>query len=123
MTRAQVVFGVVVAIGLVGLTFYLTRKRLISERLMLLWLAVSLALFTSAIFPQPLFAIAGALGFVVTSNAIFTFAVLVLFGFNLFVTTKLTVLDQRLRRLAQEQALASYVASSAGEGEPRARAT
>src|SRR5262249_36172731 len=105
VTPGQIALGILAALCFLGITFHLTRRRLISERISLLWLGVSLALLAPAGFPAPVFRVAEALGFKVTSNAIFTFAVLVLLAFNLFVTTRLSVLDQRLRRLAQDQAL------------------
>ena len=101
----QIVLGVVAALCFLGVTFHLTRRRLISERISLVWLAISIGLLVLALSPEPALTMAAALGFKVTSNAIFTFALLVVVAFNLFVTVRLSQLDQRLRRLAQDQAL------------------
>jgi hypothetical protein len=112
VTPGQIALGLMAALCFLGITFHLTRRRLLSERISLLWLGISLALLMSAVFPAPVFMVAEAIGFKVTSNAIFTFAVLVLLAFNLFVTTRLSTLDQRLRRLAQDQALGTMEGGS-----------
>jgi hypothetical protein len=105
-TGSQIALGIFVALCFLGITLHLTRRRLLSERISLVWLGISIGILAPAVFPGLAFRAAEAMGFKVTSNAIFTFAVLLLLAFNLFVTTRLSVLDQRLRRLAQDQALA-----------------
>lgn len=105
VTGGQIALGILAALCFLGITFHLTRRRLLSERISLVWLGISIGLLAPALFPGLAFRVAEALGFKVTSNAIFTFAVLLLLAFNLFVTTRLSALDQRLRRLAQDQAL------------------
>src|SRR4029453_8921471 len=106
VTGSQIALGIFAPLCFLGITFHLTRRRLLSERISLVWLGISIGLLAPAVFPGLGFRVAGARGFKVTSNAIFTFAVLLLLAFNLFVTTRLSALDQRLRRLAQDQALA-----------------
>jgi hypothetical protein len=106
VTGSQIALGIFAALCFLGITFHLTRRRLLSERISLVWLGISIGLLAPAVFPGLAFKVAEAMGFKVTSNAIFTFAVLLLLAFNLFVTTRISVLDQRLRRLAQDQALA-----------------
>jgi hypothetical protein len=107
VTTGQIALGVFAALSFLGVTFHLTRRRLISERVSVVWLIISLGLLGLALFPEPAFTLAEAFGFKVTSNAILTFGILLLLAFNLFVTTRLSALDQRVRRLAQDQALAT----------------
>ena len=118
VTTGQIALGVVAALSFLAVTFHLTRRRLISERVSVVWLGISLGLLVLALFPEPAFTVAEALGFKVTSNAILTFAVLLLLAFNLFVTTRLSVLDQRVRRLAQDQALATLETRRPAERPP-----
>src|SRR5262245_53097423 len=116
VTDGQIALGICAALCFLGVTFHLTRRRLLSERISPVWLGISIGLLAPAIFPGLAFRVAEALGFKVTSNAIFTFAVLLLLAFNLFVTTRLSALDQRLRRLAQDQALARMETDSSPTG-------
>jgi hypothetical protein len=118
VTTGQIALGVFAALSFLAVTFHLTRRRLISERVSVVWLGISLGLLVLALFPEPAFTVAEALGFKVTSNAILTFAVLLLLAFNLFVTTRLSVLDQRVRRLAQDQALATVESPRPAEPRP-----
>jgi hypothetical protein len=117
VSTGQIALGLAAALCFLTVTFHLTRRRLISERISLVWLAISLGLLLLALSPELAFTIASAFGFQVTSNAIFTFALLVLLAFNLFVTTQLSRLDQRVRRLAQDQAIAGIERSQAPTAE------
>jgi hypothetical protein len=112
----QIALGILAALCFLAIRFHLTRRRLLSERISLVWLGISIGLLAPAVFPGLAFRVAEAMGFKVTSNAIFTFAVLLLLAFNPFVTTRLSALDQRLRRLAQDQALAMIEGGSSPPG-------
>jgi len=116
VTGSQIALGILAALCFLGITFHLTRRRLLSERISLVWLGISIGILAPAVFPGLAFRVAEALGFKVTANALFTFAVLLLLAFNLFVTTRLSALDQRLRRLAQDQALGTIDGGSLPPG-------
>lgn len=107
MSKEQIILGVIVGVLFVVLTFWLTVRRLISERITLVWLGVSFGLLAIVLFPDWLYWIAAFFEFKFPSNAIFTFGMVVLLAFNLMLTVRITAIGQQLRRLTQEVAILS----------------
>ncbi len=125
MTKEQILLGASGACTLLVLTVWLTRSRLISERLTLVWLAAAATALVFALFPQLLYKVAGLFGFQFASNALLSATAFATILYALYLTVKLSRLEQNVRVLTQHLALAklepgpsgsSSSSSSAGAG-------
>ena len=67
----------------------LLRSRKLREKYAMLWMLVSVAIVTLALVPQLLSWLAGALGFQVPSNLLFTLAILLLLGVTLHLSLEI----------------------------------
>ena len=68
----------------------LLRSRKLREKYAMLWILVSVAVVTLALVPQLLSWLAGALGFQVPSNLLFTLAILLLLGVTLHLSLEIS---------------------------------
>ena len=96
------------ALGLiivVSVTAMLLRRQL-REKYAVLWLAIGLAALLLGIFPAALQWLTIALGFQLPANLIFTLAIALLLAVSLHLSWELTRSEERLRRLAEEAAIA-----------------
>ncbi|MGK2348322.1 DUF2304 domain-containing protein [Actinomyces sp. W5033] len=83
----------------------LLRSRKLREKYAMLWLLVSVAIVTLALVPQLLSWLAGALGFQVPSNLLFTLAILLLLGVTLHLSLEISRLEDETRVLAENVAI------------------
>lgn len=101
MSAALFIIGVVLFVHVVGLV---ARKKLLLKY-SLLWMFLSFVFVICAIFPQPIFAIAYAVGFEVPANFIFVLAIVCL----LLICLSLSVIASKQaaysKTLVQEVAL------------------
>ncbi|ALX66683.1 DUF2304 domain-containing protein [Microbacterium sp. XT11] len=96
------------ALGLVivvSVTILLLRRQL-REKYAVLWLAIGLAVLLLGIFPQALAWLTITLGFQLPANLVFTMAIGLLLAVALHLSWELTRAEERLRRLAEESAIA-----------------
>ncbi|KQZ24491.1 DUF2304 domain-containing protein [Microbacterium sp. Root553] len=96
------------ALGLiivVSVTAMLLRRQL-REKYAVLWLAIGLAALLLGIFPAALQWLTIVLGFQLPANLIFTLAIALLLAVSLHLSWELTRSEERLRRLAEEAAIA-----------------
>ncbi|WP_424935301.1 MULTISPECIES: DUF2304 domain-containing protein [Bacteria] len=96
------------ALGLVILTAVTTLllRRQLREKYAVLWLTIGLAVFLLGIFPDALVWLTGTLGFQLPANLVFTLAIGLLLAVSLHLSWELTRSEERLRRLAEESAIA-----------------
>lgn len=80
-------------------------KKRLRLKYSLLWLALSLVALLCAIFPEPLFALAHLLGFVVPSNLVFFLAIFFLLVLCLSLTVIVSWQARDIRQLIQEIAV------------------
>ena len=83
----------------------LLRSRRLREKYAMLWMLVSVAVVTLALVPQLLSWLAGALGFQVPSNLLFTLAILLLLGVTLHLSLEISRLEDETRVLAENVAV------------------
>lgn len=96
------------ALGIVivaAVTIMLLRRQL-REKYAVLWLTIGLAVLLLGIFPAALQWLTTALGFQLPANLIFTLAITLLLAVSLHLSWELTRSEERLRRLAEETAIA-----------------
>ncbi|WP_334147010.1 DUF2304 domain-containing protein [Microbacterium sp.] len=93
-------------IVIVGAVTALLLRRQLREKYAVIWLAIGLAVLLLGIFPAALQWLTMALGFQLPANLIFTLAIALLLGVSLHLSWELTRTEERLRRLAEETAIA-----------------
>ena len=99
------VFGVLSALGVLVVVFEGLRRQRLRERHALWWIVGgSLALIIS-IFPDTLAVAAGFLGVGVGTNLVFFVSIALLFLVCIQMSSELTELEKRTRRLAESEAL------------------
>lgn len=100
-------FGaLVLGILIVGAVTILLLRRQLREKYAVLWLAIGLAVLLLGIFPAALQWLTAVLGFQLPANLIFTLAITLLLAVSLHLSWELTRSEERLRRLAEEAAIA-----------------
>ena len=102
ISLGALVLGIVI---LVAVTTLLLRRQL-REKYAVLWLAIGLAVFVLGIFPEALSWLTVSLGFRLPANLVFTLAIGLLLAVALHLSWELTRSEERLRRLAEEAAIA-----------------
>lgn len=80
-------------------------KKRLRLKYSLLWLALSLVALLCAIFPEPIFALARLLGFVVPSNLVFFLAIFFLLVLCLSLTVIVSWQARDIRQIIQEIAV------------------
>lgn len=103
MPSQTVYVAISTIIFLVMVSFLRSRK--LREKYAMLWLLVSVAIVTLALVPQLLSWLAGALGFQVPSNLLFTLAILLLLGVTLHLSLEISRLEDETRVLAENVAI------------------
>lgn len=98
--------ALVLGIVIVGAVTALLLRRQLREKYAVIWLAIGLAVLLLGIFPAALQWLTATLGFQLPANLIFTLAIALLLGVSLHLSWELTRSEERLRRLAEETAIA-----------------
>lgn len=104
MLSIQISVGIFCLLLMAYVIRLVVKKRL-RLKYSLLWLALSLVALLCAIFPEPLFALAHLLGFVVPSNMVFFLAIFFLLVLCLSLTVIVSWQARDIRQLIQEIAV------------------
>ncbi|MDR2712200.1 MAG: DUF2304 domain-containing protein [Clostridiales bacterium] len=88
-----------------ALLFYLLRKRTLSIKFSILWLAMGVIMIIFAAIPQLLVAIASLLGFEVASNALFSILFLLILLILLSLSSSVSKYQMQIKTLAQKIAI------------------
>lgn len=104
MLSIQISVGIFCLLLMAYVIRLVVKKRL-RLKYSLLWLALSLVALLCAIFPEPLFALAHLLGFVVPSNLVFFLAIFFLLVLCLSLTVIVSWQARDIRQLIQEIAV------------------
>lgn len=102
MALGALLLGIVI----IGAVTILLLRRQLREKYAVLWLAIGLAALLVGAIPNALEWLTGALGFQLPANLIFTLAITLLLAVSLHLSWELTRTEERLRRLAEETAIA-----------------
>jgi len=100
----RILIAVISIVFILYIGFLISRKRLLLKY-SLLWLILSVALFLSAVFPAPVYALAQFLGFEVAANFIFVIAIFFLLAISLSLSIIASKQAERSKTLMQELAL------------------
>ncbi|MDN3443539.1 DUF2304 domain-containing protein [Microbacterium sp. APC 3901] len=103
--------ALVLGLLIVGAVTAMLLKRQLREKYAVLWLVIGLAVLLLGIFPEALQWLTLALGFQLPANLIFTLAITLLLAASLHLSYELTRSEERLRRLAEETAIARLAQS------------
>ncbi len=104
MIRQQIIFGIVILLYLIYM-FRRLRERYISIKYALLWLPLGFIMLLLDLFPKILWSVTGKLGLEIPANLVFSVGILFLLLQVFLLSTELSKQDEKIRRLAQEQAL------------------
>ncbi|GMT41904.1 MAG: hypothetical protein IEMM0002_0315 [bacterium] len=102
MTLKLQIVSVAFSLGLILLIFELARRKFLKESYSLIWFFVAGGFLVLSIFGGRLSGLAGLLGFVQVSNAIFVYAIFLLLILILGLTAAITRLSKTSEYLAQE---------------------
>lgn len=100
--------GLVAAAGTVLFVFEMLRRGILREKFAALWLLVSLAVLVFALFPSVLTGISGWLGIALPSNLLFLMAAILLLLVSVQLSSEVSRVEARTRRLAEELALLKH---------------
>lgn len=103
--------ALVLGLLIVGAVTAMLLRRQLREKYAVLWLVIGLAVLLLGIFPAALQWLTLALGFQLPANLIFTLAITLLLAASLHLSYELTRSEERLRRLAEEAAIARLAQS------------
>ena len=103
--------ALLLGIVIIGAVTILLLRRQLREKYAVLWLAIGLAALLVGAIPNALEWLTGALGFQLPANLIFTLAITLLLAVSLHLSWELTRTEERLRRLAEETAIARLAQS------------
>lgn len=102
--RIRILIALAVVITVALMTRMIKEKR-VDLRNTLIWYILSIIVLLFDAFPSMLAALAGVLGIALPSNMIFLLAILLLIVIDFILTTTISELSSRSRKLAQEIAL------------------
>ncbi|OIH96955.1 DUF2304 domain-containing protein [Curtobacterium sp. MCBA15_001] len=105
MNVVTYVFGIVVALLVLGAVIELLRRRRLRERHALWWIVAGIVALVVAVFPGLLVDTASLLGFSVPTNLGFFICLVLLFMVSVSQSAELTVLEEKTRVLAEQSAL------------------
>ncbi|KQR49530.1 hypothetical protein ASF87_12400 [Microbacterium sp. Leaf161] len=103
--------ALVLGLLIVGAVTAMLLRRQLREKYAVVWLVIGLAVLLLGIFPAALQWLTLALGFQLPANLIFTLAITLLLAASLHLSWELTRTEERLRRLAEEAAIARLAQS------------
>lgn len=108
MTVALRLFMVVSCILLSVYVIHLVKHERLQLRYSLLWLFLALAMLVCALFPDPLFSIAAALGFEAPASFIFFAGMILLLLISLSLSTIVSKQQTSIKNLTQKIALLEH---------------
>lgn len=99
------IFGVLASFILLILTFILVRRKKLTDRFSIIWVAISLFIFIGSIWRNFFILINKLVQFRSTVDTIFLLGILFLLYLNLFFTIEISKLQKDLTTLAQKYAI------------------
>jgi hypothetical protein len=100
-----VILGVVFALGVLAVIFWLLLTRRLREKYAFLWLVIGLAMLLLTVFPGLLEGLANLVGVEVPANLLFILALALLIGVTLHQSWELSTAEDEIRRVAEEVAI------------------
>src|SRR6185312_4164279 len=100
-----VVIGVIFALGVLAIIFWLLLTRRLREKYAFLWLVIGLAMLVLTVFPGLLEGLANLAGVEVPANLLFILALALLVGVTLHQSWELSTAEDEIRRVAEEVAI------------------
>lgn len=97
--------GVLFALSVLAVIFWLLLTRRLREKYALLWLVIGLAILLLTLFPGMLDALAGLVGVEIPANLLFILALALLIGVTLHQSWELSTAEDEIRRVAEEVAI------------------
>jgi hypothetical protein len=97
--------GLLAASGTVLFVLEMLRRGILREKFAALWLLVSLAVLTFAVFPSLLVTLAGWVGIALPANLLFLMAAVLLLLVSVQLSFEISRVEARTRRLAEDLAL------------------
>jgi len=104
------------SLGLIVFIFELVRRKLLKESYSLIWFFVAGGFFLLSLFGAKLDKLAGFLGFIQVSNAIFVYAIFLILILILGLTVAITRLSKASDSMAQEMALLKNLVEEKRDG-------
>ena len=105
MPIAQKVFALLVCVGVFAVTVAMVRRRQLREEYSVLWLATSAVMFVLVLRYDWLVALTGLIGAALPTTTLFLGAIIFLMLIVMQFSIKLSELADRVKNLAQENAL------------------
>lgn len=105
MPLAQKIFALLVCAGVFAVTVAMVRRRQLREEYSVLWLATSLVMFVLVLRYEWLVALTNLIGAAVPTTTLFLGAIIFLMLIVMQFSIKLSELSDKVKNLAQENAL------------------
>ena len=100
-----VVLGIVFALCVLGVIFWLLLTRRLREKYAVLWFIIGLAILVLTVFPGLLSGLATLVGVELPANLLFILALALLIGVTLHQSWELSTAEDEVRRVAEEVAI------------------
>jgi hypothetical protein len=100
-----VVFGIILALVILGIVLWMLLTRRLREKYAVLWIVIAVVVLILGVFPQLLVGLTHILGVEVPANLLFSLAIVLLIGVTLHLSWELSQVEDETRRLAEEVAL------------------
>lgn len=100
-----VLLGVVFALSVLAVIFWLLLTRRLREKYALLWLVIGFAMLLLTLFPGMLDALAELVGVEIPANLLFILALALLIGVTLHQSWELSTAEDEIRRVGEEVAI------------------
>lgn len=101
MSTTSYIFGIVASLLALGVVIELLRRRQLRERHAIWWLIAGTLAVIASVFPATLQWTAGLIGISVPTNLVFFVSIAILFLVCLQHSSELTMMEAKLRRLAE----------------------
>jgi hypothetical protein len=100
-----VILGIVFALSVLGVIFWLLLTRRLREKYAVLWFIIGLAILVLTVFPGLLDGLATLVGVELPANLLFILALALLIGVTLHQSWELSTAEDEVRRVAEEVAI------------------
>lgn len=100
-----VLFGILLAVAMLGLVVWMLLTRRLREKYAVMWLMIGVVVLALGLFPQLLLGLTTLLGVQVPANLLFALAIVLLLGVSLHLSWELSQAEDEIRRSAEEHAI------------------
>lgn len=105
------IISIVVSLLFTGLILLFVKKECLNEKLAIFWLSLGIIMFLAAVFFDSLIYISLLLGIIDPNNLIFFGGIIFLLCFCLIVSVKISEFKDKIKILAQENAILKFEVS------------